>query len=197
VKERDAPGYKHLILRPQDLSSIRKAINSGHKAANAAASADLHPSQSSVWLPISEDLIPPKGIINYAQLEKELMRMFANAIMFNADPDRGLGRRWDGARKGRDDIIGYEIEEDGVVKDTRAMFGDVEGWLASLRAVEGREEFADVAGGAGRLGSSVGPPARVASSVVAEDDEVDELAGDGESTTGNAVGSVAKRRRKA
>ena len=124
------------------------------------------------------------------------MRMFANAIMFNADPDRGLGRRWDGARKGRDDIVGYEIEEDGVVKDTRAMFGEVEGWLAGLRAVEGREELTDAVG-AGRLGSSVGPSGRVGSSVVAEDDEVDELAGDGESNTGNVGGSVAKRRRKA
>lgn len=40
VKERDAPGYKTLILRPQDLKSIRSAITAGHRAATAAAPED-------------------------------------------------------------------------------------------------------------------------------------------------------------
>lgn len=181
VKERDAPGYGHLILRPQDLKSIRGAINQGHRAATAAVPEDVNPNASHVWLPISEDLIPPKGIINYAQLEKELMRMFANAVMFNADPDRGFGKRWQGIGKGKGDILGYEIDEDGVVKDTRAMFADVEKVVGSLRSAERRSEEmreSSMARGAG------------------DDDEVDELAGDGESHASN-TGSMAKRRRKA
>ena len=181
VKERDAPGYKTLILRPQDLKSIRTAITAGQRAAIGAAPEDMNPNASSVWLPISEDLIPPKGIINYAQLEKELMRMFANAVMFNAAPDRGFGRKWQGIGKGKGDIVGYEIDEDGVVKDTRAMFADVEKVVGSLRSAERRSEEmreSSMARGHG------------------DDDEVDELAGDGESHAGN-TGSVAKRRRKA
>jgi hypothetical protein len=179
VKERDAPGYKTLILRPQDLKSIKSAITAGHRAATAAAPEDMAPSASSVWLPISEDIIPPKGIINYAQLEKELMRIFANAIMFNADPDRGIGRRWQGMGKGRGDNVGYEIDEDGVVKDTRAMFADVEKIISSLRNAERRsEEIRE---------SSM---ARAA-----DEDDVDELAADDNSHAGH-TGSV-KRRRKA
>lgn len=180
VKERDAPGYRDVILRPQDLKSIRSAITAGNRAAAAVASDDQ--SQSSVWLPISEDLIPPKAIINFAQLEKELMRMFANAIMFNADPNRGFGRTFDAAARGEDseeeaDKTGYEIDENGVVKETTAMYVDVERIISSLRSAErGAEE---------------------ARELMAEDDEPDELAGDGgETSTGNGHGSMAKRRRK-
>lgn len=181
VKERDAPGYKNIILQPQDLTSIRKAISAGGRAAAAAAPDDLPASATSHWLPVSEDIIPPKGIINYAQLEKELMRMFANAIMFNADPDRGLGRRWEGIGKSKGDIIGYEIDEDSVVKDTKAMFVDVEKTVGNLRSAERRSEEA-------REGS-------MAHAAVDDDDDVDELAGDGDSHVGN-TGTV-KRRRKA
>jgi hypothetical protein len=177
VKERDAPGYKNLILRPQDLKTIRSAITAGHRAATAAAPDDMNPNASSVWLPITEDIIPPKGIINYAQLEKELMRMFANAIMFNADPDRGVGERWQ--RIGKEGkMVGYQIEEDSVVKETRAMFADVEKVVGSLRSAERRsEEMRESSMAIGNI----------------EDDDADELAGDGDANTG----SVAKRRRKA
>ncbi|KAF4622751.1 hypothetical protein G7Y89_g14275 [Cudoniella acicularis] len=191
VKEHNAPGYKHLILRPQDLKSIRSAINAGHRAASAAAPPDLGP-QTNVMLPISEDLIPPKGIINNAQLEKELMRMFANAIMFNADPNRGFGRRLNGGGKGKvGDIVGYEIDEDGVVKDTRAMFADVEKVITNLRSAERRSEELREASLA-----AAGTAGTVAGTTAEEDEAVDELAGDGDGSTSN-VGSVAKRRRKA
>ena len=180
VKEHNAPGYKTIILRPQDLKSIRAAILHGSRAAAAAAPEDINPNASNVWLPISEDLIPPKGIINYAQLEKELMRMFANAVMFNADPNRGFGKAWYSIGKDKGDNVGYEIDEDGVIKDTRAMFADVEKVVGSLRSAERRSEEMRESSMARGVG---------------DDDEVDELAGDGESHAGN-TGSMAKRRRK-
>jgi hypothetical protein len=195
VKERDAPGYKHLMLRPQDLKTIKSAILAGHRAATEKerSMGDSLKSESSIWLPISEDLIPPKGIINSTQLEKELMRMFANAIMFNPDPDRGLGEKLDGG-KGTQGGDGYEIDEDGVVKDTKAMFADVEKIIAGLRSTD------NVGGTSVLRGSSVGRASSLrGSSVVAteaEDDEASEVAGDGGETAAN-VGSVAKRRRKA
>jgi len=194
VKERDAPGYKSLILRPQDLKSIRSAITAGNRAAAAAAPEDQ--SQSSVWLPISEDLIPPKGIINYAQLEKELMRMFANAIMFNADPLRGFGPAFENKNKeegkGKE---GYEIDEDSLVKDTRAMFEDVQKVVGELRHAERRSEEAlereaAVSGAGGRFG----PGHNTGNQQDEKDEDADELAGEAE---GLGMGSIAKRRRKA
>jgi hypothetical protein len=198
VKERDAPGYKTLILRPQDLKSIRSAINAGYKAASAMAPADTNPNASSVWLSIHDDIVPPKGIVNYSQLEKELMRMFANAVMFNADPDRGFGRRWRGAGRGSggEDSLGYEIDEDGVVKDTKHMFADVEKIISSLRSAERRSEEIS---GLGCLSSfaglgNIGRDSSVARASTKADDEDDDGPVDGEHHAG--IGSV-KRRRKA
>lgn len=197
VKERDAPGYKDLILRPQDLKSIRTAITAGHKAAAAVAAAQVTPDDqghSSAWLPISEDLIPPKGIINYAQFEKELMRMFANAIMFNPDPDRGFGKAFENKRKESERGAVYEIDENSLVKDTRAMFMDVEKDIGALRSAERRsEEAVEREALGGPWGVSI---RHTSSHVGADDDEVDELAGDGDGGIGNGGGSV-KRRRKA
>ncbi|CZT12860.1 related to tpa inducible protein [Rhynchosporium agropyri] len=186
VKERDAPGYKNLILRPQDLKSIRSAILAGQRTAAALIledpSLNTNPNASSIWLPISKDLIPPKGIINYAQLEKELMRMFANAIMFNADPDRGVGRRFTDNGGNNEDVLGYEFDVDGIVKDTRAMFADVEQVVGSLRSAERRSE------------ERRSEETMEEGAVRGDDDDVDELAGDGESHVGNT--GTAKRRRK-
>ncbi|EKD12712.1 WD domain containing protein [Drepanopeziza brunnea f. sp. 'multigermtubi' MB_m1] len=187
VKVKDAPGYKEIILRPQDLTSIRKAISAGHRAATAAAPDDLPANASSAWLEITEDLIPPKGIINYAQLEKELMRMFANAIMFNLDPGRGLARHFQSIGKGRGDVIGYEIDEDGVVKDTKAMFFDVEKTVGALRSAERRSE-------------EMRENSMLRAQAVDEnmqDDDADEPAGEGETTTGVGNTGTIKRRRKA
>ncbi|KAK2627636.1 hypothetical protein QTJ16_003602 [Diplocarpon rosae] len=180
VKEKYAPGYKQIVIRAQDLKSIRTAITAGHRAATAAAPDDLPANAPTAWLEISEDLIPPKGIINYAQLEKELMRMFANAIMFNPDPDRGLGRRWQGIGKDKGDVVGYEIDEDGVVKDTKAMFADVEKIVGSLRSAERRSE---------EMRES-----SMARAAIEDDDDADELAGDGDPPAGN-TGTI-KRRKK-
>lgn len=135
VKEKDVPGYRDVVYRPQDLKSIKAALTQGAKAVNsyvgnsvaastpnAAAEASMSgsPGQSSVaptggamstpsasksnttfWVPAHESVVPPKGIVNSAQLEKELMRMFANAVMFNPDPDRGFGPLFSRRRRRR------------------------------------------------------------------------------------------------
>ena len=136
VRLKDAEGYTDIIRRPQDLKSIRAAIVAGSRAV-AAATAGMTlgtdspgagvgtptgastPSGSSssanasglVRLPWSPALVPPLGIVNGAQLEQELCRMFANAVMFN--PGNG-----------------------GVVHDTREMFESVESAVAAWRATE-------------------------------------------------------------
>lgn len=173
VKEKDAPGYKDLIKRPQDFKSIKTAITNGGRAA-AAVSNDS--TSTIVWLSKSEDLIPPRGIVNASQLERELMRTFANAIMFNPDPQRSLCRRWREMREedGDDEgVVGYAIDEDSVVKDTRDIYADVEGVVAGLmRAVERRSESVDEVGEVGR------------------EESVDELGGE------VSVEGAGKRRRK-
>lgn len=129
LSERDAPGYKSLVHRPQDLKSIKAAISKGSRAAIAAieeleskdddenyendeatptptpvskttASGTANSSSEGpvgngfYLIRATEDLIPPKGIVNSSQLEMELVRMFANAVMFNPLPtsERGFGR---------------------------------------------------------------------------------------------------------
>ncbi|KAI0142337.1 hypothetical protein F4776DRAFT_611632 [Hypoxylon sp. NC0597] len=141
VKPKTAPGYFEIVLRPQDLKGIQKAITAGSKAAAAAVATmpDVEPNATNVWLPISVDLVPPRGIINIAQLERELVHMFANAIMYNPDPYRGFGpsflrsNRRASSEEDGEDYRGYEVDENGVVKDTRSMFGEVEKLLSDLR----------------------------------------------------------------
>ena len=105
VKPKDAKSYCDIIRRPTDLKSIQKAITAGAKAVAAAASDTLAGSPGggggNVILPLTEDIIPPKAIANSVQLEKELMRMFANAVMLNAG-------------------------EEGVVEDAKEMFETVQ-----------------------------------------------------------------------
>ena len=127
VRERDAEGYTSIIRRPQDLKSIRAAISAGGRAV-VAATANEQPqpspvggassggSNGTVALPVTEALIPPKGIVNAAQLEQEVMRMFANAVMFNPG-------------------------DEGVVRDTREMFETVQQSLSSWRSAETLEEM--------------------------------------------------------
>ncbi|KAI1210490.1 uncharacterized protein F4807DRAFT_423593 [Annulohypoxylon truncatum] len=141
VKPRTAPGYFEIVLRPQDLKGIQKAITAGSKAAAAAVAtmSDIEANATNVWLPMSVDLVPPRGIINIAQLERELVHMFANAIMYNPDPYRGFGpsflrsNRRASQEDDGEDYRGYEVDENGVVKDTRSMFGEVEKLLSDLR----------------------------------------------------------------
>ncbi|ETN43484.1 uncharacterized protein HMPREF1541_02643 [Cyphellophora europaea CBS 101466] len=134
LSERDAPGYKDLVLRPQDLKGIKTAVGRGGRAAVAAIevleaehgegleSAIVTETGeekegmvgSGVFLVRkTEDLVPPKGIVNAAQLETELIRVFANAIMFNPLPasERGFGRNLR-LRKRGGDVVSKERDSE-------------------------------------------------------------------------------------
>ncbi|ETI20488.1 hypothetical protein G647_08525 [Cladophialophora carrionii CBS 160.54] len=199
LSERDAPGYKDLVLRPQDLKSIKAAISKGGKAALAAieafeertgnanagsedADGDKTPMQNTpasttAGVPLagerafgngvylvraSEDLVPPKAIVNSAQLELELVRMFANAVMFNPLPssERGFGRSLRLRRRGGDvapqltagdeqhaesseSDDGTPSEVGGIISDTREMFEDVIAMVRKWREAE-LERLGDV-----------------------------------------------------
>lgn len=110
LTERDAPGYRDLIYRPQDLKSIRAAVGRGSRAANAlidemdtkaeeggsgigSPANKQHPTAlGPVLVSKTDSLMPPKGIVNSAQLEMEFVRIFANAVMFNPLPPSERGR---------------------------------------------------------------------------------------------------------
>lgn len=119
VRDRDAEGYKDIIRRPQDLKSIRAAVSTGSRLVAASTQAITDGDVGSpgaaggniVILPNSDDFMPPKAIVNGAQLEQEIMRMLANAVLFNPG-------------------------EEGVVRDTREMFETVEELVDSWRAAE-------------------------------------------------------------
>lgn len=126
MRAKDAEGYYDIIKRPTDLKSIQKAIANGSKLVAAAATDTPAGSPGGagggvVELPNTAEHVPPKSIVNAAQLEKELMRMFVNAVMFNPG-------------------------EDGVVEDAREMFKTVEQSVSNWRNVErgsGRTEIED------------------------------------------------------
>lgn len=142
VREKDAEGYSDIIKRPQDLKSIKAAITAGTRAIGTATAKDTSTDSPSatpsgntnkdgvtVALEKTADLMPPRAIVNSSQLEKEVMRMFANAVMFN--PGEG-----------------------GMVQDAREMADDIEAkvrdWRSAERQVEGRDDDDDsTAAGAG------------------------------------------------
>ena len=222
LTERDAPGYKDLIFRPQDLKSIKTAINAGSKAlvAAVAENADDAGNSYNVWIPETPDVVPPKGIVNSAQLEKELMRMFANAIMYNPDlpTNRGIGpairsrlQRVDSqmeeeAEEEEAEVVEKGKEDVSVVKDTREMYEAVEPGVSEWRSAERAAEGAASArkGSATRLRGGTG----MGLDGVAEDEgEEGEGKGDGEGEGEVVLGSVeveeaatpeprAKRRRR-
>ncbi|KAL6237299.1 Bromodomain-containing protein [Aspergillus navahoensis] len=153
LTERDAPGYRDLIYRPQDLKSIKSSISQGSKAVAAATEAANTPvadgespvpnagtpSKNAVlMLPKTEDVIPPKAIVNSAQLEKELIRMFTNAVMYNPIPQRGFGPAFPMAPDGGTGRRQYAPEPDdgGIIKDTLEMFEDVEQAVTTWRSAE-------------------------------------------------------------
>ena len=184
LTERDAPGYKDLIYRPQDLKSIKSAISAGSRAITVAADQNTFPDDTgspgrptaNLWIEANKDIVPPRGIVNSAQLEKEICRMFANAVMFNPDLKRGVGptfmRRAD-VRDEEDegeDPEPVEEERGGVVSDTREMFAAVEKSVGIWRSAE-----------------------RVGEDVRREESERDELAVDDE----REEGGMSRKKKKA
>lgn len=125
VREKAAPGYNDIVLWPQDLKSIRAAITAGTKAVAAATSALGSPAElegsNTIELERTADLEPPKAIVNGAQLEKELMRMLANAYMFNPG-------------------------EDGMALSTREFFDDISQKISDWRGTERMLEDDDAKG---------------------------------------------------
>jgi len=126
---KDVEGYEDIIRRPQDLKSIKAAITAGTRAIAAASAKDSStdspagtPAKDSSTLILEKtaDLVPPKAIVNSAQLECEVMRMFANAVLFNPG-------------------------NEGLVSDARDMSEDIADKIRDWRAVErqGGEESRD------------------------------------------------------
>ncbi|KAH6622643.1 hypothetical protein F5144DRAFT_622802 [Chaetomium tenue] len=135
-------------------------------------------SSSGVWLPRTHDLMPPKSIINSSQLDRELAHMFSNAVMYNPDPHHGPGPAFlrpeidedeevadadaggggggsgggggGGGGVAQDSgVLGYKVDEFGVVNDARAMFVEVEKLLSELRSAEVRRNVPPGGGGGG------------------------------------------------
>ena len=179
------------MLQPQDIKSIRAAMTHGNRAAIEAAKAlpDGDPGTTTVWLPINEDLLPPKSIINSEQLERELVHMFSNAIMYNLDPYRGPGksflRRPVSEDDGEDEPSTYLVDEDAVVRDSRIMFMEVERLLGDLRAAERERSGLPPSASVSATPAGEGTP----SAAPTVDDDMDELAGED-----GAVATVKRRR---
>jgi Bromodomain len=224
LSEREAPGYKDLIYRPQDLKSIKTAIGRGSRAANAAID-DLAGGEDGAGVETpskgtgttsaatsgmtlskkTDELAPPKGIVNSSQLEMELMRMFANAVMFNPLPahERDFGPRFkmyrldeqhtaeqDGIHEADEEGAkgySYALVEGGIIADTREMFEHVEKSVGDWRSAElglGETTLPRSSTGLGLRGGSI-------SSALGEDNEG---LSDTEGTKAEA-GSSRKRRR--
>ncbi|KAK6360141.1 hypothetical protein TWF730_006294 [Orbilia blumenaviensis] len=96
VDERLAPGYSKIVYKPQDIKSIRALIKAG-AAQNTTGTPTLTPTPTADGPSMSFGTTPStpttsvanaplnaKGAItNSSQLEKEIWRMFANAVMYN------------------------------------------------------------------------------------------------------------------
>lgn len=248
LSERDAPGYKDLVLRPQDLKSIKAATSKGGRAAIAAIEAiegdddatattgqissallpSLGPIGNGFYLvPKTAELVPPKGIVNSAQLEMELVRTFANAVMFNPLPasERGFGRTLRLRKNGGDVDANVDLEamsasdesesasssgadEDGIISDAREMFNDVVEMVGKWRELEGERRGPAIDSSASRHGSLAVPVANAVengrhASVSVGSNVGDDDAAPGENETTNtpvpntSSGPGRKRRRLA
>ncbi|KAL7270113.1 hypothetical protein RUND412_007189 [Rhizina undulata] len=144
VNERVAPGYRGMVYRPQDLKSIKAAVKAGAAslAATSATPTTSTPSESPAptstftTVPATTLNTPPKGIVNSKQLEKEMFRMFANAVMYNKSTTE-------------------------IAKETVEMARDVSHMVDNFRSAEeaGNRKAAVVAsagGGGGGAGSGAG-----------------------------------------
>lgn len=154
-------------------SSIASAGGGGGGGGSSSAASS---SAATTTLPWSIDLVPPRAVVNGAQLEQEVMRMFANAVMFNAG-------------------------DEGVVRDTREMFESVEASIAAWRAAErnvvAESRAVGISGagsGAGSGGGRVPTGTPVPVPVTKAEEDMDEL-GEGGGDEGMVGLPAAKRRR--
>ncbi|CAF9908574.1 MAG: hypothetical protein GOMPHAMPRED_006201 [Gomphillus americanus] len=161
ITEKSAPGYQDLIYQPQDLKSIRSAISTGSRfvatipdpevnnedaAGGDTSIAMLSASTAKVtniWVDRTSEVMPPKGIVNSAQLEKELCRMLANAVMYNPDPNRGFGPHFPmtNSRETEEDEAAeiqdrHDLDDGRLVNDAREMFQSIEQAVSAWRAAE-------------------------------------------------------------
>lgn len=220
VTERDAPGYESLIFQAQDLKSIKAAISAGGRAVAVMveeSGEEIGSGVKSVWVPESEDVKPPKGIVNPAQLEKELMRVFANAVMFNPDVDenRGLGPAFrtrartiqehesgttdSDSQSGVDEIGVAKPLAGAVVMDTRGMCHDVVEALDGWRGI-GRTDDAEARGAPVIIqhgDNAEATDAEDGKHVQEQEEEMDELADEeGEAVQEQSEEPRSKRRRR-
>jgi Bromodomain len=175
VRERDADGYSSMIRWPTDLKTIKVAIQAGARAFNnasaaaSAAASSEDATATALLLPWSTELVPPKAIVNSAQLERELMRMFANAVMFNPG-------------------------EDDVVRDAREMFDDAVVKLGNFREAErGAEQVAIAAASSGAAAAAAAAAAASSSSGGRKNDVVASMEVDKEDS---GTPPVSGKRRK-
>ena len=156
ITEKSAPGYQDLIYQPQDLKSIRSAISAGSRfvatipdpeinnedAAGGDISNAMLPASTTkvtnLWVDLTAEVTPPRGIVNSAQLEKELCRMLANAVMYNPDPSRGFGPYFPmtNSRKTEEDEATemqdrHDLDDGRLVNDAREMFVSMEQAVAA------------------------------------------------------------------
>jgi hypothetical protein len=139
LRDRDVPGYESIVLEPRSLKFIRSAISAGKTAVANAIAASSSAGESPAATPNGTrsaenittieldraDLVSPYAIVNGTQLEKEIMRMLANAYMFNPG-------------------------EDGMAEITKEMFNDVQQKISDWRGTErllGGDEDDDGKGG--------------------------------------------------
>lgn len=124
VSSKDVDGYSDIIKRPQDLKSIKAAVTAGNRAiaaltakeaSNESPAGTPAKDASTLTLERTPDLVPPKAIVNSAQLECEVMRMFANAVLFNPG-------------------------NEALVRDAREMSEDIMAKIRDWRAVERQGE---------------------------------------------------------
>ena len=144
-----------------DLTGIKAAVKAG-AATTAPADALQTPTPTSATAPGTP---PARGVVNSQQLEKELFRMFANAVMYNKSTTE-------------------------IVRETVEMAKDVQGMVDNFRAAEEagtRKALAVSAAGRKLARDNDGGS-------VAGDHDADSLLGSSVVGDGEELGSVKGRR---
>ncbi|KAG7294545.1 hypothetical protein NEMBOFW57_004620 [Staphylotrichum longicolle] len=204
----DTTADESVTGRPQPARSTKRKL-----CGSAMEQIVHHRSANMFAAPIREKDAPGyQSIINSSQLDRELAHMFSNAIMYNPDPHHGPGPAFvkdteeDDATAATASItadsgvLGYKVDEFGVVNDARAMFAEVEKLLSELRSREVRRNVppgGTVGGGAvtgtsTRQASVLGTTGGAGGGESVKDDGGEDNNADGEEEQGE--GTVKRRR---